>query len=100
MTMRTTRKTVTYMRPFHLDGIDGLQPAGAYDVDTDEELIEDLSFAVWRRVATMIHLRGAGVTQVYRIDPVDLDASLLRDAGMTILPPGNDSRAAAGGHRP
>lgn len=99
MTMRTTRKTVTFTRPFHLCGIDGLQPAGAYDVDTDEELIEDLSFAAWRRVATMIHLRRAGVTQVYRIDPVHLDASLLRDAGMTVLPPGNNSQAAESGRR-
>jgi hypothetical protein len=85
MTTRTARKTVTFTRPFELAGV-GVQPAGAYEVDTDEELIDDLSFLAWRRVATMIHLRRDGAEQVYRVDPVELDANLLRDAGVTLLP--------------
>ncbi len=89
MTTRTTRKTVTFARPFSLKGIEGTQPAGAYDVDTDEELIDDLSFLAYRRVATMIHLRTDGATQIYRVDPVELDARLLRDAGATVIPAGN-----------
>lgn len=86
MTTRTARKTVTFTRPFNLTGIDGVQPAGAYDVYTDDELIDDLSFLAYRRVATMIHLRRGGATEVHRIDPVELDASLLRDRGLTVLP--------------
>src|SRR5437763_2660567 len=37
MTSRTTRKTVTFRQPFALRGVDGTQPPGAYDIDTDEE---------------------------------------------------------------
>jgi hypothetical protein len=87
MTTRTDHRTVTFTQPFHLDGIDGLQPAGAYLVDTDEETIDELSFVAWRRMATSIHISRNGTTQVFRIDPVDLDASLMRDAGMTVVPP-------------
>jgi hypothetical protein len=29
MTARTTRKTVTFTRPFRLDGVAGVRPAGA-----------------------------------------------------------------------
>jgi hypothetical protein len=79
MATRTTRKTVTFTRPFSLAGVDGIQPAGVYTVDTDEDLIDDLSFLAYRRVATMIHLQKDGVSQVFPIDPVELDARLLRD---------------------
>lgn len=84
MTMRTSRETVTFKQPFTLSGIEGDLPPGTYDVETDEVLIADLSFVAWRRVATTIHLRRAGVSQAHRVDAVDLDASLLRDAGLTV----------------
>ena len=49
MTMRTSRRTVTFARPFSLRGIETEQPAGTYAVETDEELLEGLSFpAYWQ----------------------------------------------------
>ena len=54
MTTRTTSKIVTFARPFTLKGVDRILPAGNYRVVTDEELIEELSFPVYRRVSTMI----------------------------------------------
>ena len=54
MTIRTTRKTVTFAPPFMLKGVDRILPAGDYRVLTDEELIEELSFPAYRRVSTMI----------------------------------------------
>ena len=54
MTIRSRRETVTFKRPFWIGGVDCLLPAGAYYVITDEEMIEGLSFASFRRVATMI----------------------------------------------
>ncbi len=86
MTTRTARKTVTFRQPFALSGVDGIQPAGTYTVDTDEETIDALSFLAWRRVATTIQGERDGATEVCRIDPVDLEASLLRDAGLTLVP--------------
>ena len=59
MTMRSRRETTTFKHPFRIKGIDRLLPAGAYEVITDEEMIEGLSFAVFRRVATMIMVQDA-----------------------------------------
>ena len=59
MTTRTRRETLTFHHPFRLAGIDRLLPAGAYDVVTDEEMIEGLSFASFRRIATMITIPAA-----------------------------------------
>ena len=54
MTVRSRRETITFKHPFRIKGIDRLLAAGAYEVITDEEMIEGLSFAAFRRVATMI----------------------------------------------
>jgi hypothetical protein len=59
MTIRSRRETVTFMHPFRIEGIDRLLSAGAYEVITDEEMIEGLSFAAFRRVATMIMVPAA-----------------------------------------
>jgi hypothetical protein len=56
MTIRLRRETVTFKHPFRIRGIDRLLPAGSYQVITDEEMIEGLSFAAFRRVATMISI--------------------------------------------
>jgi len=41
---RTKRSTLTFRRAFTLEGADRSFPAGAYELVTDEELIEGLSF--------------------------------------------------------
>ena len=64
MTSRTTSRTVKFAQPFKLDRDDDVFPAGDYLVETDEELIEGLSFPAWRRVATTMHVRRDGATQV------------------------------------
>jgi hypothetical protein len=84
MTMRTNRKTVTFRRPFSLSGMDEVQPAGTYTVETNEELIESLSFPAWRRTATVILLRPqagvAGLGHDLDIDPLELEAVQESDA--------------------
>ena len=59
MTKRSRRETITFLHPFRIKGIDRLLPPGAYEVITDEEMIEGLSFASFRRVATMIMVPAA-----------------------------------------
>jgi hypothetical protein len=53
MTLRSRRETITFQHPFRIRGVDRLLPAGAYEVITDEEMIEGLSFAAFRRTVTM-----------------------------------------------
>lgn len=84
MSTRTTRKIVTFINPFALEGVGRILPAGSYEVMTDEELIEGLSFPVYRRVATMLlaptKSSQAPSVEMLTIDPLDLTAALERDS--------------------
>ena len=83
MTTRTTSKIVTFTRPFTLKGVDRILPPGEYRVVTDEELIEELSFPAYRRVATMIFVPAvshhASSVEMVAIDPQELQAAQERD---------------------
>ncbi|MDH2353839.1 hypothetical protein QCM77_36845 [Bradyrhizobium sp. SSUT18] len=88
MTIRSRRETITFKHPFHIRGVARELPAGAYEVVTDEEMIEGLSFASYRRVATMITVPAEGVrgaVEMLSIGSVDLadaqriDASAAND---------------------
>ena len=84
MTVRSLKKTVVFSKPFQLKGVDRVLPAGDYRVVTDEELIDGLSFPVYRRVATMIFLPAqshrASSIEMVTIDPLDLQTAQDRDA--------------------
>ncbi|MEI9887445.1 MAG: hypothetical protein WDN08_13280 [Rhizomicrobium sp.] len=80
MSTRMLSRTVTFRRPFVLDGFEQVEPAGVYTVDTEEESLDDVSFPVWKRNATVIHLTHGAVTEYLRIDPEDLRKAELRDA--------------------
>jgi hypothetical protein len=84
MTIRTSSKTVSFARPFLLKGVDRVLAAGQYKVITDEELIEELSFPVYRRVATMIFVpadsQNSSSVEMVAIDPRDLQDAQDRDA--------------------
>jgi hypothetical protein len=86
-TMRTRSEIVNFTHPFSLSAIDERQPAGAYTVETDEEMIGSVSFPAFHRTATWIRLpfrmqragAPAGLDQLVNIDPTELDAALVRD---------------------
>jgi hypothetical protein len=59
MTIRSCREAVTFKHPLGIRGVDRFSPAGLYEVIADEEMIEGLSFAAFRRIATMIVGRPA-----------------------------------------
>jgi hypothetical protein len=83
MSTRTSRKTVIFGKPFLLEGIGRSLPAGRYEIVTDEELIEGLSFPVYRRVATMMlvpALLSRSSIEMVTIDAADLLAAIKRDA--------------------
>jgi hypothetical protein len=83
MTIRSRRETVTFKHPFRIRGVERLLPAGAYEVVTDEETIDGLSFAAWRRVATLITVPAEtvrGATELLSIGSVDLADAQAADA--------------------
>jgi hypothetical protein len=82
MATRTHRTTSCFARPFLLKGVDRVLPPGTYDVVTEEELIEGLSFPVYRRLSTVIFVPGASAASIemVTIDPVDLAAAQQNDA--------------------
>jgi hypothetical protein len=84
MTTRSRRETVTFQHPFRIKGVDRSLPAGAYEVITDEEMIEGLSFAAYRRVATMIVVPAApprsSTMEMISIGSVDLSDAQRIDA--------------------
>jgi hypothetical protein len=103
MTVRTSRKTVTFTRPFSLSGIDKVQPAGTYTVETEEEFLPSSSCPAYRRIATLIFLRlrggGAIVEEVASIDPLELQAAQERDAALLALADYHSSYLAQGNGR-
>jgi hypothetical protein len=74
MTVRSRRETVTFKRPFLIKGVDRVLPPGSYKVITDEEMIEGLWFAAFRRVATLIEVPAevGRATQLISVGSVDL----------------------------
>ena len=83
MTVRTSSRTVTFKRVFSLPGYREKFPAGDYIIETDEELIEGLSFPAYRRILTLLCFRpgpqNPSGAQFLNVDPEDLDAALERD---------------------
>ncbi len=84
MTMRTKSKIVTFLYPFKLSGVDDVQPAGRYVVETDEELLQTLSRTAYRRLSTLIRLPGRSDSteraRIVDIAPAELAAVLVSDA--------------------
>ena len=95
MTTRTSKKTVTFRKPFVLGGYDEVLPAGAYNVETEEKLLEGISFPAYRRILTLIDLQAEpgrpGLTRTLIIDPNELDAALNRDQAPAEIPDCRDA---------
>ena len=71
MIARSLNAAVVFSKPFLLKGVDRMLPAGDYRVVTDEELIEGISFPVYRRISTMIFVPAAHGTS--RVEMVTID---------------------------
>jgi hypothetical protein len=81
MTNRTQRTVSAFARPFLLRGVDRVLPPGSYEILTEEELIDGLSFPVYRRVSTVIFVPGQipSSIEMVAVDPLDLAAAQARD---------------------
>ena len=85
--LKTTRKTYVFSAPFNLTGFDQSFPAGQYNVEIEEQMMEGMSFVAFKRIATtmrMIHaadgLAKPGlVNNTFNIDPRDFELAILKD---------------------
>jgi hypothetical protein len=84
MTLRASNKRVKFLKPFILEGLQGVQPSGTYSVETRDERTGLFSLFDAKRMSTWIRICRtpgiAGVLQIVNIDPLDLQAALVRDA--------------------
>ena len=71
MLNRTRREDIVFKRPFALKGWAEPRPAGTYAVDTEEELVEGLSFPAYRGVSTTITRQGTRAGALVEAIPVD-----------------------------
>ena len=83
MTNRTTRSTMVFRRPFHIQWIDEALPPGSYEVVTEEEQLHGISFLAYRRLQTYIYRQSSfnqkGLEPSYYVEPKDLAAAFERD---------------------
>lgn len=83
MTIRISQRTIRFAHPFRLSGMDADQPPGTYALETEEELLQELSFPAWRRIATRLFLpRAPGSTilqEVLSIDHLELESAQEKD---------------------
>ena len=80
MPTRTTRSQVTFAKSFALPELDHPLPAGIYEIDTDEEVVEGNEHTTYVRVATLLRVHGLGSTRTVTIDPDSLAAAVRLDA--------------------
>ena len=84
MSTRSTESTVSFSQAFCLSQFDHAQPAGNYQLVTEEEPLQGLSFAAYHRVRTMLYLpanaRPGRARQVVEIDPAELAVAVVSDA--------------------
>jgi hypothetical protein len=83
MSTRTHRRTVIFRHPFVLRGMERVLQPGSYSVIVDEELLEDLSFPVFRHLSTVMlvpdHFGAGASIEMIAIDPSALKEAMHRD---------------------
>lgn len=83
-TLQVPDKRVTFVRPFVLKGLDGMQPSGTYRVEAGARREGFLSFLMGHRTKKSKrgsgNQRTVGVLRTGNIDPLDLAVVLIRDA--------------------
>ena len=89
MTLKTTRAIAAFNEPFSLRNVEGIQPAGEYNVYVEDELIAGLSRTAWRRVSTLLQTPSISSSQeqsrLVVVSPTELEAALMKDRHLTVV---------------
>jgi hypothetical protein len=84
---RIHREDIVFRHPFSLRGWAEPHPAGTYALETEEELIEGVSFPAWRRVSTTITRHATQpqtMVQMLPVEPQDLARAQAADAAVDV----------------
>lgn len=79
MDKRSTSSQITFRRPFRLDGVEGLQPAGSYTLTVEEERLDTLTIDAWRQTSATLYVPQGGAIDHAAISMEDLQAALVHD---------------------
>ena len=89
MSLKTTRGIAAFNEPFSLRNVEGIQPAGEYNVYVEDEVIPGLSRMAWRRVSTLLQTPSISSSQeqsrLVVVNPIELEAALMKDQHLTIV---------------
>lgn len=84
MSLRSTKKTVIFRKPFTLEKSGESFPPGQYVVETVEESLKAVSFIAFRRIQTILNIpsptSNVALSRSLEVNPDQLDAALKRDA--------------------
>jgi hypothetical protein len=83
MITRSRTEVLVFQKPFRIKGVDRALPAGKYNLVTEEELLEGLSFPAYRRVRTTMLIpleRSASSFEMITVDPEDVSAAKKQDS--------------------
>lgn len=87
MNMRSSRSIVSFSAPFTLSVCQGELPAGDYEVLVEEEVLQGLTFEVYRRTATYLLVQDkgghTGRTELRPTTQNELQEALNRDRAAT-----------------
>ena len=95
MQSRTSEMIATFRKPFSIGSAISDQPAGAYRLVSEEELIEGLSHPAYRLTSTRLQIPAIGTPsmtkQFVNVLRIELDAALEQDqsphADVSDIPP-------------
>ena len=77
--LRTTRSTICFNGPFVLRSLEVHLPAGTYEIDTEEQIIEGNERRVYVRLATLLRVHSTGKVETMTVDPNELNVALQKD---------------------
>jgi hypothetical protein len=87
LTVRTTRGVASFKEPFLLRAVEGMQPAGDYNVYFEDELMQGLSRVAYRRVSTILQTPSISSPQdesrLVSVSEAELEAALMKDLHLT-----------------
>lgn len=90
MTSRIRREDLVFRHPFRLRGWKEPHPAGTYALETEEELIDGLSFTAYRRIGTTLTREatpGGQCRQVIPVELADLERAVAAERVLAGAPP-------------